>query len=72
VTLRGLAAAPLTQVVEVPRLRSLLGDPLDGRVVQTVLRLGYPLAPTRPTPRRPLDELIVAGRRPPPAAALPS
>jgi nitroreductase len=58
-TLRGLAATPLSQVMEVPRLRSLLHDSLNGQVVQTVLRIGYPQAATRPVPRRPLDELIV-------------
>jgi nitroreductase len=32
VTLRGLAATPLTQVIEVPRLRGLLADGLTGQV----------------------------------------
>jgi hypothetical protein len=49
---------PLTQTVEVPELRRLLTDATDG-MVQSVLRLGYPLAAVRPTPRRGLDELLL-------------
>lgn len=56
----GLAATPLTQMLEVPRLRALLEYSATGRVVQTVLRVGYPLTPAPATPRRPLDEVIVA------------
>jgi nitroreductase len=65
-TLRGLAGTPLSQLVEVPRLRSLLADSITGQVVQTVLRIGYPITPALPTPRRPLEDVIVAapGTRP--------
>jgi nitroreductase len=59
-TLRGLAATPLSQVVEVPRLRALLEDSATGQVVQTVLRIGYATTPALPTPRRPLADVIVA------------
>ncbi|SNT60887.1 Nitroreductase family protein [Asanoa hainanensis] len=57
-TVRGLAATPLSQVVEVPRLRSLLAGGLEGRVLQNVLRVGYPATPMRPTPRRPIEETL--------------
>jgi hypothetical protein len=29
-------------------------------VVQTVLRIGYPTIPALPTPRRPLEEVVLA------------
>jgi hypothetical protein len=58
-TVHGLAATPLSQMTEIPPLRSLLADQATGQVVQTVLRVGYPTASTRPTPRRELDEVIV-------------
>lgn len=58
-TLRGLAATPLSQLVEVPRLRALLADTTSGQVVQTVLRIGYPTKPALPTPRRPVEELLL-------------
>jgi hypothetical protein len=51
----------LSQIVEIPRLRTLLADSLTGQVVQTVLRIGYPTTPARPTPRRPLDETVLIG-----------
>jgi nitroreductase len=60
-TLRGLAATPLSQLLEIPRLRVLLDDTATGQVVQTVLRIGYPTTPALPTPRRLLTELIVTG-----------
>ncbi|HEY3008851.1 MAG TPA: nitroreductase [Micromonosporaceae bacterium] len=58
-TLRGLAATPLSQLLEVPKLRALLADSVTGQVVQTVLRIGYPITPAPATPRRPLDEVIL-------------
>jgi len=58
-TVRGLAATPLSQLLEVPRLRALLADTATGQVLQTVLRIGYPTAPARATPRRPVDDVIV-------------
>jgi len=58
-TVRGLAATPLTQLTEVPPLRELLADTAAGRVVQTVLRIGYPLTPSVATPRRPVEEVLV-------------
>jgi nitroreductase len=60
-TLHGLAATPLSQLVEVPRLRVLLADSISGQVVQSVLRIGYPTMPAPPTPRRPIDDVIVSG-----------
>ena len=60
-TLRGLAATPLTQLLEVPRLRALLADSITGQMIQTVLRIGYPTTPTLATPRRPIGEVIVTG-----------
>jgi hypothetical protein len=58
-TVRGLAATPLTQLTEVPPLRELLADSAAGRVVQTVLRIGYPSTPAAATPRRPLEDVLV-------------
>jgi nitroreductase len=58
-TVRGLAATPLSQIIEVPRLRALLADSMTGQVVQTVLRVGYPTTSAPATPRRPLEEVIV-------------
>jgi hypothetical protein len=55
-TLRGLAATPLSQLTEVPPLRRLLAD--HRHAVQTVLRLGYPLHPAGPTPRRDLADFL--------------
>jgi nitroreductase len=57
-TVRGLAATPMTQPLETPELRPLLGDPRAGRVAQVILRLGY-ARPAAPVPRRPLDEMLV-------------
>jgi hypothetical protein len=58
-TLRGLAATPLSQLLEVPRLRTLLEDSSTGEVVQTILRIGYPTTPALATPRRPIEEVTV-------------
>jgi nitroreductase len=58
-TVRGLGATPLSQLTEVAALRGLLADDAAGRVVQTVLRLGYALHPATPSPRRPLDDVVV-------------
>ncbi len=60
-TQHGLAATPLSQLVEVPKLRALIADQVSGQVIQTVLRIGYPMTPAAPTPRRPLTDVIVAG-----------
>jgi nitroreductase len=57
-TARGLATAPLTQAMEVAELRRLLGTPPDARVAQSILRLGY-AARSRPTPRRPLTDVLL-------------
>jgi nitroreductase len=59
-TVRGLAATPLSQVTEIPELRSLLADTATARAVQSVLRIGYPTVTTVATPRRGLDEVIIA------------
>jgi len=61
-TVRRLAATPLSQLIEVPGLRALLADSVTGQVVQTVLRIGYPVTPALPTPRRPLEDVIVSAR----------
>jgi nitroreductase len=60
-TKRGLAATPLSQLLEVPKLRALLADYVNHQVIQTVLRIGYPTTSAPPTPRRPLSDVIVAG-----------
>ncbi|MFY1694803.1 Acg family FMN-binding oxidoreductase [Solwaraspora sp. WMMA2101] len=56
-TVRGLSTTLMTQPLEYPELRDLLGGSADGRRAQAIIRIGYgPLSP--PVPRRPLDELI--------------
>lgn len=56
-TVRGLATTLLTQPLEFPELRDLLGCQQDGRRAQAIIRIGYgPLSP--PVPRRPLAELL--------------
>ena len=61
-TTRGLAATPLSQLLEVPRLRMLLTDSATGQVVQSVLRIGYPTTPALATPRRAVDDVVLPGR----------
>ncbi len=58
-TLRGLAATPLSQLLEIPKLRALLTHSSTGEVVQTVLRIGYPTTPALATPRRPIEEFLI-------------
>jgi hypothetical protein len=58
-TVHGLAATPLSQLTEIPVLRALLADQATGQIVQTVLRVGYPVTPARATPRRDLNEVII-------------
>jgi nitroreductase len=67
-TQRGLAATPLSQLLEVPRLRTLMADFVNRQVIQSVLRIGYPTTPALATPRRPLSDTVVTefdGRRTP-------
>jgi hypothetical protein len=63
-TVRELAATPLTQLTEIPPLRELLADTSAGLVVQSVLRLGYPISHPPATPRRPVDEVVVTDLAP--------
>jgi Nitroreductase family len=63
-TQRGLAATPLSQLLEVPKLRALLADFVNRQVLQTVLRIGYPTTPALATPRRSLDELLIVESEP--------
>jgi nitroreductase len=59
-TVRGVAAQPITQPLEVPELRPLVSDTRTGHHAQAILRLGYrpPDTPAAPTPRRsPADVL---------------
>lgn len=58
-TVRGLALTPMSQVTEIAALRALLADSNTRYVAQTVLRIGYPLTPALPTPRRPLPDLLI-------------
>jgi nitroreductase len=58
-TVRGVASTPMTQSVEVPEIRQLLGDPARRRYPQLVLRLGYG-RPAPATPRRALADVLVA------------
>jgi nitroreductase len=57
-TVRGLAVTPMSQLTEIAALRSLLSDTGTRYVAQMVLRIGYPLSPGLPTPRRPLPDLL--------------
>jgi nitroreductase len=62
VTARGAAASPLGQPVDIDADRILLRQLMNipGHV-QMILRVGYPAegaAPLRPTPRRPLSEIL--------------
>jgi hypothetical protein len=63
-TLLDLAATPLSQLLEVPKLRALLADSVTGEVAQTVLRIGFPTTPALATPRRPVEEVVVGWRHP--------
>lgn len=58
-TVRGLAVTPMSQLTEIDALRDLLADSGTRYVAQMVLRIGYPLSPAFPTPRRPLPDLLV-------------
>ncbi|BDG04451.1 Acg family FMN-binding oxidoreductase [Anaeromyxobacter oryzae] len=71
-TAAGLYASYLNQPIELPELRSRLRDVLgESGVPQIMLRLGYGLQ-VRPTPRRPVEEVLrrleVRSRRPAPLA----
>lgn len=59
-TMRGLAASPLTQVMEVPGLRETLASALRMPCLpQYVVRIGYPTAdPPRP-PGRPVEDVML-------------
>jgi hypothetical protein len=58
-TQRGVAATPLSQLLEVPKLRTLMADLVNHQVIQSVLRIGYPTTPALATPRRPLSDTVV-------------
>jgi nitroreductase len=58
----GLSASFLPQPVEVPRMRDELRRLLGGGLVpQSILRIGY-ATPAPPTPRRPVEDLVMPGR----------
>lgn len=61
-TVRGVAAAPMTQALEEPLTRQLISDQAHNRYAQAILRLGYGCA-TAASPRRPLAETLVAEPR---------
>ena len=59
---RGLQGCYLNQPIQVPELRmhaSLLERPC---FPQAIIELGHPAQPTRPTPRRPLADVMDAAR----------
>jgi nitroreductase len=58
-TVRDLAVTPMSQVTEISALRDLLADSGTRYVAQMVLRIGYPLSPALPSPRRPVSDLLV-------------
>jgi hypothetical protein len=55
---RGLAIAPMSQPLEIPRLRVEVVDP--DRFAQVLLLVGY-APPTTATPRRDVSEMLVDG-----------
>ncbi|MER6591101.1 nitroreductase family protein [Micromonospora purpureochromogenes] len=57
-TVRGLATTLMTQPLEIPELRTMLGDPTTGRMPQAIIRVGYG-PPSPPTPRRPLNDVLL-------------
>jgi hypothetical protein len=58
-TRAGVSASFMNQPVELPDLRWLLRSPLTGLgQAQMLLRIGYG-PPVPPTPRRPLDEVVL-------------
>jgi nitroreductase len=59
-TAAGLAASFLNQPIETSDLRGSLAERLDTTDArpQLLLRLGYPSTPDRPTPRRPVTEVL--------------
>jgi nitroreductase len=57
-TVRGLAATPFSQPLEIPALRELVTGSTTGRWAQVILRLGY-AQPTALTPRRPLADVLI-------------
>jgi nitroreductase len=57
-TMRGLAATPMSQPLEIPALREMLTDTTSGRWAQLILRLGF-APPTSPAPRRPLADVLL-------------
>ena len=56
-TVRGLSAQPMTQVLEVPRLRRVIADPADPWFPQMILRIGYGM-PVPASPRRDWSEVV--------------
>jgi hypothetical protein len=66
-TRRGLSASYLNQPIEVSAVRPRLAQLVcPGRAPQLLLRFGAPpvgAPPPRPSARRPLDEVVVVGRR---------
>jgi hypothetical protein len=57
-TVRGLAATPMSQPLEIPALREAVTNTSTGQWAQVVLRVGYG-QPTATTPRRPLTEVLM-------------
>ncbi|WP_327004398.1 nitroreductase family protein [Dactylosporangium sp. NBC_01737] len=55
-TVRGLSAQPMTQVLEIPRLRRAIADPADPWFPQMILRIGYGM-PVPGSPRRDWSEM---------------
>ena len=62
-TVRGLATTPMSQPLEVPRIRELLTDRAAGTCPQIILRVGYGPA-SAGSPRRPLDDVVIAPTAP--------
>jgi nitroreductase len=61
-TVRHVAATPMSQPLEMPALRELVTDTPTDRWAQVILRVGYATA-TTPTPRRPLSDVLLPTSR---------
>ncbi|MET7426323.1 hypothetical protein [Dactylosporangium sp. NPDC005555] len=56
-TVRGVDTQPMTQLLEIPRLRRAVTDPADPWSPQMILRIGYGM-PAPASPRRDRAELL--------------
>lgn len=60
-TLMGLSLQPMSQIVEIPKIRDEISKlvPVPGAIAQQPFRLGFADPETKRTPRRPIDEVLM-------------